>query len=107
MGIVSKIHGLWRFDGYSDPVLVSRRSFLFMGGVVAAGAALPGTAEEFFPEYDARTGGLTGRWRTARGIILEREAAMNRQLAGLWPGIPHHWSPDSPVWMGLRRPGAR
>lgn len=40
--MLKKIHGLWRHDGDTEPVLVSRRSFLFLGGVVAAGAMVPG-----------------------------------------------------------------
>lgn len=42
--MLNKIRGLWRFDGDEEPVRVSRRSFFFMGGVVAAGMALPGAA---------------------------------------------------------------
>jgi hypothetical protein len=41
VGFLTKIHGLWRHDGDTEPLVVSRRSFLFMGGVVAAGAMLP------------------------------------------------------------------
>lgn len=41
MSLLTKVRGLWRFDGDVDPVQVSRRSFLFMGGVVAAGLAVP------------------------------------------------------------------
>jgi hypothetical protein len=41
MNLVKRIRGLWRFDGDTEPVTVSRRSFLFMGGVVAAGMVVP------------------------------------------------------------------
>ena len=41
MNLVHKIRGLWRFDGDTEPVLVSRRKFMFIGGVVAAASAVP------------------------------------------------------------------
>lgn len=37
---VSRIRGLWRFDGDEEPVQVSRRAFLFMGASAAAQALL-------------------------------------------------------------------
>jgi len=46
VSLLTKVRGLWRFDGDADPVHVSRRSFLFMGGVVAAGAIIPWPAPE-------------------------------------------------------------
>lgn len=35
------LRGLWRFDGDEEPVRVSRRTFLFLGGIAAAGALVP------------------------------------------------------------------
>lgn len=42
VSLLLKVRGLWRFDGDVEPVRVSRRRFLFMGGVVAAGLVVPG-----------------------------------------------------------------
>ena len=39
--VLRRIRGLWRFDGDEEPVLISRRAFLFLGGVAAAGALVP------------------------------------------------------------------
>lgn len=64
--MLKKIRGLWRHDGDEEPVTVSRRSFIFLSGVVLAGAALPenkviatvtGASETYaLPIYDAATG---------------------------------------------------
>ena len=75
MSVISKVRGLWRWDGDDAPVLVSRRSFLFMGGVMAAGAVVP--AAFGVPDIEASlaafyaTGSAGGK--TAMGIRLERE----------------------------------
>jgi hypothetical protein len=40
--MLTKIRGLWRHDGDEPtPALVSRRRFLFLGGVAAAAIAIP------------------------------------------------------------------
>ena len=39
--MLKKLRGLWRFDGDEEPVQVSRRTFLFLGGVAAAGVLVP------------------------------------------------------------------
>lgn len=41
MGFVHKIRGLWRFDGDTEPITVTRRGFILMGSVLAGGAMLP------------------------------------------------------------------
>lgn len=77
MSILTKIRGLWRFDGDTEPVKVSRRSFIFMGGVVAAGAILP--ALNILPVDSSLVtvyGGALGGGKTAMGIRLEREARL-------------------------------
>ena len=55
MGVLSKIRGLWRFDGDEEPVLVSRRTFLSVGGMVLAGAAVPNVFESLAPPSDLIT----------------------------------------------------
>ena len=68
MGVLQKIRGLYRFDGDTEPVQVSRRQFFFASGVVLAGAALPVAAapvvdNELFREWrfgDWRVGGPYG-----------------------------------------------
>ena len=39
--LLSRIRGLYRFDGDEEPVLVSRRKFIFVGGAIGAALALP------------------------------------------------------------------
>ena len=41
MSVIRKIRGLWRFDGDDEPITVTRRGFIMMGGIVAASAAIP------------------------------------------------------------------
>lgn len=41
MKLLSRIRGLYRFDGDEEPVLVSRRKFIFVGGAIGAALALP------------------------------------------------------------------
>ncbi len=41
MTFLSRVRGLWRFDGDEEPVRLTRRRFIFLGGVAAVGAALP------------------------------------------------------------------
>jgi len=66
MTFLTKIRGLYRFDGDDEPGTVSRRSFIFLSGVVLAGAALPGnrvlatcsgaSTTHHLPVYDSATG---------------------------------------------------
>ena len=41
MRMLGKIKNLWRFDGDDEPIRVSRRSFIFMGGALATASLIP------------------------------------------------------------------
>ena len=70
MGLLAKVRGLWRFDGDTEPIAVSRRTFIFLGGVAAVGAAIPAIVAP----GDLCTG------PTAKRLILEGEAALEKGL---------------------------
>lgn len=58
MNLLSKIRGLWRFDGDTEPVKVSRRRFILMGASAATGALLPIPYEDMvLRAWNACTGG--------------------------------------------------
>lgn len=94
MSVISKVRGLWRFDGDVDPVQVSRRSFLFLGGVVAAGAMVPGVFA--IPEE------LTAAQVSA--LFKER---YRHVIPALYQGMPYHWDRTGESWMNLERVSAR
>lgn len=91
--VMFKIRGLWRFDGDEEPVRVSRRRFLFLGGVAAVGAMLPASASSEFvmtPIYDYHALLPPGR------IDVEVVAAYIDKLNGdgTWHvrgALPHGW----------------
>lgn len=94
MSVISKVRGLWRWDGDDAPVLVSRRSFLFLGGVVAAGAVVPGVFA--IPEE------LTAAQVSA--LFKERYRDV---IPSLYKGMPYHWDRTGKSWMNLRRVDVR
>lgn len=89
MSVLTKIRGLWRFDGDEEPVQVSRRSFLFMGGIVAAGALLPplpapSPVIPFALEREAALARVGAIWEAmqrqrAESLLLDGEWVLNTQ----------------------------
>jgi len=73
--MLAKVRNLWRFDGDTEPVRVSRRTFLFTGGVVAAGAALPIQPAVFPPAVFPEWFGLNAA--AYPPVFMFRDAAMS------------------------------
>lgn len=71
MGLLSRVRGLWRFDGDEEPIQVSRRKFLFVGGTVLAGAAVPGVLEALAPPRAIGLLTVTGVDYTTRTVTLD------------------------------------
>lgn len=110
MKLLSKIRGLYRFDGDDAPILVSRRKFVFVGGVVAAALAVPAGVSVFAPagpEIDLTTflrrmqgerSGAVHRWNGIRwvcdgDVFLPNGSNVDWTVAGkLDPRNPSQWS---------------
>ncbi len=103
MSLLTKIRGLYRFDGDTDPVLVSRRSFLFMGGVMAAGAVVPAVFGA--PGIEVS---LAAFWRSAdpNAAALFKER-YRHVIPALYQGMPYHWDRTGESWMNLERVDVR
>ena len=103
MKLLSRIRGLYRFDGDEEPVLVSRRSFVFLGGVVgvalaipAAAAALPGTRPHidispFLSAMEYGNGGRATRYTAWGDSTLNTTVAPSRWFHRLDPRDPSQW----------------
>ena len=108
MKLLSRIRGLYRFDGDEEPVLVSRRKFIFVGGAIGAALALPAGIAALAPAgpeidvsgiiaaYYASDGRLEhdgGRWLSTQtwGDGTRTREETGRWFSRLDPRDPSQW----------------
>ncbi len=85
VSILSKVKGLWRFNGDTEPVQVSRRSFLFMGGVVVAGLALPLVGEVAALDNFALQNLFKERYRFLAPALFDAPWLEESPMQKFWP----------------------
>ena len=116
MSLLAKVRGLWRFDGDTEPIAVSRRTFLFLGGVAAVGAAIPGALRS--PGYTTMSGYILEREAESRRMA-EVQALFREKYRHLVPALyeadlatadfasrlhmGYHHDPSGLPWLGLKR----
>ena len=95
MGVLQKIRGLWRFDGDDEPIVVTRRSFLFLGGMATAGALLR--------RHDIEEEMSTEDANALFHSVYKNVSVKLYDAPSLEAMLPYYHNPNAPDWAGIER----